>query len=705
MSNPSDDDGFIKINLPKNPSFFFIERNDWEKLKKNRQKRSFKGLQWTNIISKGLRTIHPYCSIAFKRHKLKVMGSIQASPEFSCLGYCRFEDCPVTVTVTVDSEEDLKAIVEYQGEKSIHNLTELKRRPVRAHERKTLGEDLQRQLPRAMYLDKITKIHEDVMESGCRDEAPSPNVLKNISWEARKRSRQHSNEVISLQIMLDQKKGSPDEVLQKVMLHPKGVLLWSRRGIEIYQERCQEDIVYLDATGSIMRKQKGSPPFYVYELVVRNPHKNSSPLPVATYLTCDHTTASVNYFLEAFQTDVARCFGRKGMQSPIMILCDGSMVLMQAICLSFAKKNLKDTINHYYNIASGKGKKEDFVVPILHRCLSHVMKNAKEMCRKYAPKHYHLAMHVFGSLTTASTLIELDDMVQSAAVVFSSPSCGPNVEKHFKNLQSWMQRTATTLDETTKSKSESLKDIDGVNRFATRCKEVISNAPLDMYGEPNVYFCRGLIEHLNKYLLPYSGLWTGIMLGDLGRHGTGPQYEQCSRKCNTIRKLPRQNITEDNRTQGIMEKSQWDLKHIRFPSGRLTRLDDFVSCYQTSHTALLKEYEDSERVVRRKTYRVDQEKWKERQQKKRGRYVTPLRKPFHFKTSNKKVDSSVPDGAIGKPKSLPQPSSSVLGDHEETLDGKDVVHGDMSNKPQTPSKTSITPQHQLRRLSSITSSY
>lgn len=62
-------------------------------------------------------------------------------------------------------------------------------------------------------------------------------------------------------------------------------------------------------------------------------------------------------------------------------------------------------------------------------------------------------MHVFGSLNTASTLIDLDDMVQSADVVFSSPSCGPNVEKHFKNLQ----RTGTTLDETTKSKSESLK--------------------------------------------------------------------------------------------------------------------------------------------------------------------------------------------------------------------------------------------------------
>lgn len=41
----------------------------------------------------------------------------------------------------------------------------------------------------------------------------------------------------------------------------------------------------------------------LYELVVRNPIKGSSPVPVATYVTCDHTTASVLYFLSAFQTD------------------------------------------------------------------------------------------------------------------------------------------------------------------------------------------------------------------------------------------------------------------------------------------------------------------------------------------------------------------------------------------------------------------
>ncbi|XP_059376303.1 uncharacterized protein LOC132112707 isoform X12 [Carassius carassius] len=308
-----------------------------------------------------------------------------------------------------------------------------------------------------------------------------------------------------------------------------------------------------------------------------------------------------------------------------------------------------------------------------------------------ATNHYHLAMHVFGALTTASTLKELDDMVQSATVVFSSPCCGASVEKHFKNLQSWLQKKGTPLDETTKSRgdAEDLKDITGSNRFAKRCNAIISNAPLDKHGEVNVYQCKGLIDHLKKYVLPFAGLWTGIMLGDLGRHGTGPQYKQCSRRYNALRKLTRQNITQDNKTQGVMEKSQWDLKHIRFTSGRLTRLDDFVAQYRISHTALLKEYEDSERVFRRKTYRVEKEIWKEKQQKKRGRYVSAIPKPFHFKTSKKK--SSVSEGPIGKQISPPQLRSSLEGDHENIVDNK--------------AKTTATPQDQVRILSFIKCSY
>ncbi|XP_019720910.1 uncharacterized protein LOC109513130 [Hippocampus comes] len=500
-----------------------------------------------------------------------------------------------------------------------------------------MGKILQKELPRSMYLHNIGQLHDTVMESGCRDEAPTPSILKTISWEVRQNSRLHNNELLSLQFMVEGKSNKPEDVLQKVFLFPKGVLLWSLRSIDIYHERTREDILYLDATGSIMKKGKGSPPFYVYELVVRNPSKNSSPFPVATYLTCDHTTASVKYFLEAFLTDVAKAYGQRAVRPPLMLLCDGSIVIMQALCLSFMKTNLTNTIEHYYAIISGKGKSADFDIPVLHRCRSHLMKNAKEICRKFAKQEYHLAMHVIGLFTTATTLQALDDMVLSATVVFSSPCSGQNVEKHFKNLQLLMQDKRQTFEENRKSEGLLDEDIQGKNIFAKHFSRLIAKAPLDKDGQTNVYYCDGFIHHLCQYILPYAALWSAMMLGDLGRHGTGTVYENATRRYNFLKTLKRQNITDDNKTQGIMEKSQWDLKHVRFPSRRLTRLDDFVVQYQLIHTAMLKEFDDHSRSLKRKSFRVDVEKWKQRNQKKRGRYVKGITKPFHFKGSSTQV--------------------------------------------------------------------
>lgn len=156
-------------------------------------------------------------------------------------------------------------------------------------------------------------------------------------------------------------------------------MLWSKRSISIFNKRSKEDIVYIDATGSILKGSKNSEgPFYVYELVVRNPKKGSSPFPVATCVTCDHTTASVLYFLSAFQTDHAKQYGQKNI-TPLMVICDGSLVLMQAITMVFCKTSLQGLLQSYYNIVTGKGTAEDFGHPVL---LSDIMKNAKTLCKK-----------------------------------------------------------------------------------------------------------------------------------------------------------------------------------------------------------------------------------------------------------------------------------------------------------------------------------
>lgn len=125
-------------------------------------------------------------------------------------------------------------------------------------ERVKISQELQRQLPREMYLDKIQEIDEDVLESGCRDQVPNLQVLKNISREFRQRSRLHKKDSLSLQSMLERRGKSADQVLQKVFQEPKGVMLWSSESIAIYHERSKEDIVYLDATGNEEQRERVS---------------------------------------------------------------------------------------------------------------------------------------------------------------------------------------------------------------------------------------------------------------------------------------------------------------------------------------------------------------------------------------------------------------------------------------------------------------
>ncbi len=134
--------------------------------------------------------------------------------------------------------------------------------------------------------------------------------------------------------------------------------------------------------GVRLKKRAQNPPYYVYELVVRNPSRGASPLPVASYVTCDHTTASVTYFLQSFQTDLLRMYGSGSIKRPAMIICDGSLVLMHSISITFYRTGLEDLLQKYFLLITGQHPADTLDLPILHRCLNHIMKYAKELCKK-----------------------------------------------------------------------------------------------------------------------------------------------------------------------------------------------------------------------------------------------------------------------------------------------------------------------------------
>lgn len=95
----------------------------------------FKNLHWTNVIWKKIRSLHPYCSFAFKRHSVTTIGSQRTNPLFTCAGYCRFDDCCVQVNLKIENESSHKAVDHSQGGNVWHSRQQLRRRPIRGEER------------------------------------------------------------------------------------------------------------------------------------------------------------------------------------------------------------------------------------------------------------------------------------------------------------------------------------------------------------------------------------------------------------------------------------------------------------------------------------------------------------------------------------------------------------------------------------------
>ncbi|KAL7849581.1 hypothetical protein SRHO_G00212040 [Serrasalmus rhombeus] len=156
--------------------------------------------------------------------------------------------------------------------------------------------------------------------------------------------------------------------------------------------------------------------------------------------------------------------------------------------------------------------------------------------QRHVPSHYKLAMHTFGLLTSASTLAELDEMLLSCTVLFSSPCSSENVEKHFKNLQTMLTAFGVSTVNDSSIVAEDFEGITCQTPFQRHFNNVIKSAPLDLQGPPNVYYSGTFLTTLATHFLPQAALWTSLMLGDLGRHGEGVAYQQFSKRFSKISK-------------------------------------------------------------------------------------------------------------------------------------------------------------------------
>jgi len=120
------------------------------------------------------------------------------------------------------------------------------------------------------YLEQIKQLDSEALASDCRDGCPSKDVLKQIRCESRRIETPDDNVWLALQkIKANQHQAWPSSaILQAIMMDPPTLMFYSMKSIRVLRSICKEDVMYIDATGSVLL---GQPHCYVYKVVVRHP--------------------------------------------------------------------------------------------------------------------------------------------------------------------------------------------------------------------------------------------------------------------------------------------------------------------------------------------------------------------------------------------------------------------------------------------------
>ncbi|KAL4006685.1 inositol 1,4,5-triphosphate receptor-associated cGMP kinase substrate [Sarotherodon galilaeus] len=118
-----------------------------------------------------------------------------------------------------------------------------------------------------------------------------------------------------------------------------------------------------------------------------------------------------------------------------------------------------------------------------------------------------------------------------------------------------MQKRGTLdLDEKTVIAEDYKTDVQNAP-LKTHFQAIVDNATLDCEGERNIFHAPKFIAGLVNHLLPHATLWSSMMLGDLGRHGTGPAYQQLSKLYSDIQQSKNQSFR--------VEMEKWKDKRIK----------------------------------------------------------------------------------------------------------------------------------------------
>ncbi|KAK3092502.1 hypothetical protein FSP39_003739 [Pinctada imbricata] len=572
---------YFTSDLPSHSSFY-LNSVDFSYLQSVKCGRLYKKGKWQHIFIKGMKESNKYCVFIFERHQIssaKCRAKKQNTPFFKASAHCKFHDC--TVKADLKMWEEGKVDVYYTGEIK-HNIHHEHARPIRGKQREDLKETLKYgPKPLKRFLDCMKeKTSEDIVSGNCDNVGKDPQIFRQISHESRKTGRKDYDSINSLRIAVEEEKASKIHFIQKISILPFYILYWSEEGLYLYHKLAPKDVLFWDATGSVVRKNENGKRMLYYELSVRHPVKGKMGLPVSAMLTEDNSLPSVQDWIARFRHAEKRQFGHGNVSQPKLIISDESWVFILAALKEFNSETLSMYLDRAWRIFNGD-EDNDMQKTNVHLCASHFMNKVRRFCRDNYRRHASLGLYMISLLLNCKTISEAEEILHDIIITLHCKEINENNQIFINRLFSKINKFDTrNINSETELNREIRNDHDYTSRrpgfyseedfisFAVSSsfkqwgesmleqqKKTLNN----ITGERNTYHSEIFLNQIITRYLPIFPLWGSFML-------------QCDDNNVVNSKFNFGNLP---RTQSTIENRFRILKYISLAGKKNSRVDDF----------------------------------------------------------------------------------------------------------------------------------
>ena len=433
---------------------------------------------------------------------------------------------------------------------------------------------------------------------------------KKNSSEGRQQGRANKYMFDSLEkIKLDLEEGAAEVTkikgfIQKIGFSPVFVYYFSENGIRLWHGLAQRQPGFLDATGSVVKKNKTSgKKFLYYELCVQNPSAGNTSIPIAAMITEQQNAPQITDFINCFQHAEKLIYGHSSVCQPIQINIDFSMALLTSVLKAVNVETLEDYLNRCWRILNGSASSVDFKKTTVHICLAHIMNNMKRKIKDVQKKNLEYMLFFIGLLINCKTLTQMKEIILDGFVVFSCAKFTRAVQKHQDRLTRKINSFDTSCnlginyivnsditddDEVTLTNSnfyeeEMFLKIGNTSPFKTFCDKIyhfaesIWTSDEDTNNSPlNSKYCPRVILLLRKWYFPTLPLWCNLMLDDLCRH-LSDQQQNSPAVFDLYKAHDQRDVHNASKTTSVVEQRFNVLKNTHLQGRKLARLDDFSS--------------------------------------------------------------------------------------------------------------------------------